>query len=63
MCFGIMTYYPREVGLDTCVSYKQMSECDIRDWQEELNGQTDAASAIHISSGIFVLMLTAVFGL
>ena len=60
MCYGIMNYYPREVELNSCVSFKQMSECEIRDWQEQKSQDAApaAATVTHMSSYILALLLT-----
>ena len=60
MCYGIMNYYPREAELNSCVSFKQMSECEIRDWQEQKSQDAAAAATvIHMSPCILALVLAA----
>jgi len=60
MCFGIMSYYPREVDIPTCVSYKEFDECEVRDWAAAGlgNDNTNGAGIIHASTASLAFMLT-----
>ena len=53
MCFGLMNYYPKEMNLKYCISYKGMDACEVSDWSEKPKTTNSAANNL-ISSALLL---------
>jgi len=63
MCFGFFDYYPAERKFDTCVSYKEMDECQIRDWWESQEEDEANSATLVVSSLLHVSLISCILSL